>query len=89
MFDVLAAKHPEARAALQQLIEDSWKIRTSLVHGDYSPKNMLVRGDGWTLEAVATPGHTANHLAFSLLEENLLFSADHVMAWSTSVVAPA
>lgn len=49
---------------------------------------MLVEGDGWTLEAVATPGHTANHLAFALLEEDLLFSADHVMAWSTSVVAP-
>lgn len=49
---------------------------------------MRVEGDGWTLEAVATPGHTANHLAFALLEENLLFSADHVMAWSTSVVAP-
>lgn len=49
---------------------------------------MLVRGEGWTLEAVATPGHTANHLAFALHEENLLFSADHVMAWSTSVVAP-
>ncbi|WP_248304632.1 MBL fold metallo-hydrolase [Breoghania sp. L-A4] len=47
-----------------------------------------LRGDGWTLEAVATPGHTANHLAFALGEENLLFSGDHVMAWSTSIVAP-
>jgi glyoxylase-like metal-dependent hydrolase (beta-lactamase superfamily II) len=48
----------------------------------------LVEGDGWTLEAVATPGHTANHLAFALHQENILFSADHVMAWSTSIVAP-
>lgn len=48
----------------------------------------LVHGEGWTLEAVATPGHTANHLAFAFREENILFSADHVMAWSTSVVAP-
>lgn len=48
----------------------------------------LVKGDGWTLEAVATPGHTANHTAFALHEENILFSADHVMAWSTSIVAP-
>ena len=38
--------------------------------------------------AVATPGHTANHLAFALPDENVLFSADHVMAWSTSIVAP-
>ncbi len=47
-----------------------------------------VSGPGWTLEAVETPGHTMNHLAFALAEENALFSGDHVMAWSTSVVAP-
>jgi glyoxylase-like metal-dependent hydrolase (beta-lactamase superfamily II) len=48
----------------------------------------VVAGDGWTLEAVTTPGHTANHMAFALKEANLLFSGDHVMAWSTPVVAP-
>lgn len=48
----------------------------------------VVEGDGWTLEAVATPGHTANHLAFALKKEATLFSGDHVMAWSTSIVAP-
>jgi glyoxylase-like metal-dependent hydrolase (beta-lactamase superfamily II) len=47
-----------------------------------------ISGPAWTLEAVATPGHTANHLAFAFPEENALFSGDHVMAWSTSVVAP-
>lgn len=47
-----------------------------------------VSGPGWSLAAVATPGHTANHLAFTLAEEATLFSGDHVMAWSTSVVAP-
>lgn len=47
-----------------------------------------VAGEGWTLTAVATPGHTANHLAFALAEENVLFSGDHVMAWSTTIVAP-
>jgi len=45
-------------------------------------------GTGYTIEAVATPGHTANHMAFAFREENLLFSGDHVMAWSTSVIAP-
>jgi 5-methylthioribose kinase len=44
-YRTTAARHLEAREALQQLIEDSWKIQISLVHGDYSPKNMLVRGD--------------------------------------------
>jgi glyoxylase-like metal-dependent hydrolase (beta-lactamase superfamily II) len=45
-------------------------------------------GDGWTIEAMATPGHASNHLAFILAEENALFSGDHVMGWSTTVVAP-
>lgn len=47
-----------------------------------------IAGPGWQLSALATPGHMANHLAFALPEEKALFSADHVMAWSTSVVAP-
>lgn len=49
---------------------------------------MTLAGDGWTLRAVETPGHAANHLAFSLEGEGILFSGDHVMAWSTSIVAP-
>ncbi|MBN9455770.1 MAG: MBL fold metallo-hydrolase [Bosea sp.] len=47
-----------------------------------------VSGPGWSLRAVETPGHTANHLAYTLAEEETLFSGDHVMAWSTSIVAP-
>ncbi|MCW1408490.1 MBL fold metallo-hydrolase [Rhizobium sp. 1AS11] len=45
-------------------------------------------GDGWALSAVLTPGHTANHAAFGLQGRDILFSGDHVMAWSTSIVAP-
>ncbi|MBY3118854.1 MBL fold metallo-hydrolase [Rhizobium laguerreae] len=45
-------------------------------------------GDGWALTAVLTPGHTANHAAFALEGREILFSGDHVMAWSTSIVAP-
>jgi glyoxylase-like metal-dependent hydrolase (beta-lactamase superfamily II) len=45
-------------------------------------------GPVWTLEAVATPGHTSNHYAFGLVEENALFPGDCVMGWSTSVVSP-
>ena len=61
--------------------------------GDFVPDVALADGDvvsgtGWTVEAVFTPGHTANHMAFSLREENTLMSGDHVMAWSTSIVAP-
>ena len=43
---------------------------------------------GWTIEAVATPGHTSNHYAYALIEENALFPGDCVMGWSTSVVSP-
>lgn len=59
----------------------------------YAPTRVLVDGDrltgpDWTLEAVATPGHTSNHLCFALVEENALFTGDHVMGWSTTVVSP-
>ncbi|WP_336867597.1 MBL fold metallo-hydrolase [Sphingomonas sanguinis] len=60
---------------------------------DYAPDQVLaegegVSGDGWTLTAIATPGHTSNHLAFALPETRALFSGDHVMGWSTSIVSP-
>ena len=48
----------------------------------------VIEGDGWTVEAVHTPGHTSNHLCFALREEKALFSGDHVMGWSTTVVSP-
>lgn len=60
---------------------------------DFLPDRRLadgdaILGDGWTLTAVHTPGHTANHTAFALEGEDILFSADHVMAWATTIVAP-
>src|SRR5205809_5263691 len=51
-------------------------------HGD------SIEGHGWQLEAVATPGHTANHLAFAWPERKFSFVGDHVMGWSTTIVAP-
>ncbi len=59
----------------------------------YRPDHILadgerVAGEGWTLEAVATPGHTSNHLCFALQEEGVLFTGDHVMGWATSVISP-
>lgn len=60
---------------------------------DYRPDDVLadggmVAGDGWSLSAVATPGHTSNHLCFALEQEGALFTGDHVMGWSTSVISP-
>jgi glyoxylase-like metal-dependent hydrolase (beta-lactamase superfamily II) len=60
---------------------------------DFRPDVMLkdsetVSGDGWTIEAVTTPGHTANHMAFAWKEKNVMFAGDHVMGWATTIVAP-
>jgi len=59
----------------------------------YAPDRVLdtgetLEGPGWTLSALHTPGHTSNHLCYALEEERALFSGDHVMGWSTTVVAP-
>lgn len=59
----------------------------------YAPDRVLadgerIAGPGWTLTALHTPGHTSNHLCYALTEERALFTGDHVMGWSTTVVAP-
>ncbi len=83
---VLAARPPErqtrASGGLDEAEDPDFSPDVILKDGD------VVRGPGWTLETLATPGHASNHLAFALLEENALFSGDHVMGWSTTVVAP-
>ena len=48
----------------------------------------VISGPGWALDVIETPGHTCNHLCFGLREENACFSGDHIMGWSTTVVAP-
>jgi glyoxylase-like metal-dependent hydrolase (beta-lactamase superfamily II) len=60
---------------------------------DYRADRILADGDaaeggGWRLEAVATPGHTSNHLCLALDDSGILFTGDHVMGWSTTVVSP-
>ncbi len=60
----------------------SFKPDITLADGD------LIEGDGWTLEAIATPGHTSNHFCFALKAENAIFSGDHIMGWSTTVISP-
>ena len=74
-------------------LEDDGPRADAAFDSAYQPDSILadggqVKGQGWTLEAVATPGHTSNHLCFALLEEGALFTGDHVMGWSTSVVSP-
>jgi glyoxylase-like metal-dependent hydrolase (beta-lactamase superfamily II) len=75
------------------VLEDSGPRADASFDAHYAPDRILsdgerLTGQGWTLEAVATPGHTSNHLCYALLEENALFTGDHVMGWSTTVVSP-
>jgi glyoxylase-like metal-dependent hydrolase (beta-lactamase superfamily II) len=74
-------------------LDDDGPRADAAFDGAYLPDRVLadgesVQGDGWTLVAVATPGHTSNHLCFALPESGVLFTGDHVMGWSTSVVSP-
>jgi glyoxylase-like metal-dependent hydrolase (beta-lactamase superfamily II) len=68
---------------VEEAIDVAFVPHTVAADGD-----LAARGDGWTLRAVHTPGHTSNHLCFALEEQRTLFTGDHVMGWSTTVVAP-
>jgi glyoxylase-like metal-dependent hydrolase (beta-lactamase superfamily II) len=75
------------------VIDDSGPRADTAFDPDYRPDRVLhdgerLSGDGWTIEVVATPGHTSNHLCYALVESGALFTGDHVMGWSTSVVSP-
>jgi len=74
-------------------IEDDGPRADAAFDFDYRPDRVLadgepLEGQGWTLAAVATPGHTSNHLCFALEGTGALFTGDHVMGWSTTVVSP-
>ena len=75
------------------VLEDHGPRADESFDATYTPDRVLADGDrvtgpGWTLAALHTPGHTSNHLCFALPEEQALFTGDHVMGWSTSVVSP-
>ena len=74
-------------------IEDAGPRADAAFDFDYRPDEVLgdgeaLAGEGWTLIGVTTPGHTSNHLCLALPEEKALFSGDHVMGWSTTIVSP-
>jgi glyoxylase-like metal-dependent hydrolase (beta-lactamase superfamily II) len=79
------------RAVKTPLVEDEVKLEAGYDH--FTPDVPLeggevIEGAGWTMQALHTPGHTSNHICFALREENALFSGDHIMGWSTTVVTP-
>ena len=70
-------------AKVEEAIDLAFDPDVRVVDGDLAAK-----GDGWTLVAVHTPGHTSNHTCFWMPEQRALFSGDHIMGWSTSVITP-
>ncbi|MDP3174931.1 MAG: MBL fold metallo-hydrolase [Phenylobacterium sp.] len=80
--------------AVTKVVEDDGGVKTEAGHDmDFKPDVSLcdggeVSGPGWTLESIPTPGHTSNHICFALKEENALFTGDHIMGWSTTVITP-
>lgn len=76
------ARAPVSGAVVEE--ESDAAFMPELVMSD----GITLQGPGWTLDAIATPGHTGDHVCYALREDNTLFTGDHVMGWSTSVVAP-
>jgi len=75
------------------VVDDSGERADAPFDYGYAPDEALkdgerLQGDGWTLEAVHTPGHTSNHICYALPEAQSLFTGDHVMGWATTVVTP-
>ena len=69
--------------ATEESLDLAFSPSVRVRHGD-----LAAEGDGWTIRAVHTPGHTSNHMAIALEEERALFTGDHVMGWSTTVITP-
>lgn len=69
-------------APIEEDIDVNFRSTVEITDGD------VLKGNRWTLKCVHTPGHMSNHFCFRLLEEKALFSGDHVMGWSTTVIVP-
>ena len=79
-------RHGAARIASGVVVEEGGDM-------DFEPDVTVrdgdtVEGDGWSVECVHTPGHTSNHICYAAAKSQALFSGDHVMGWSTSVISP-
>lgn len=81
-FSAHSGENEDGLAAMEEGVDKNFTPTHTLKDGE------KIKGDGWTLKAVHTPGHTSNHMCFALEEENTLFSGDHIMAWSTSIIIP-
>lgn len=88
-----AATGAEIAGCAPLALKDAGPRADAAFDAGYAPDRVLadgesLSGEGWTLKAVATPGHTSNHLCYALPEAEALFTGDHIMGWSTTVIAP-
>lgn len=89
LVNLVGGKIWGAKLKLASKIEN----REESIDWDFSPDHeiingMKISGNRYTLEAVHTPGHMSNHMCFSLKEENILFTGDHIMGWNTTIISP-
>jgi len=81
--DDKAAAEAVGEATVEEALDLAFDPDVRVADGE-----VAASGDGWTLRAVHTPGHTSNHLCFQFEEQQALFSGDHIMGWSTTVITP-
>lgn len=85
------AKHvaaPVVKAPLNTTQTSNDKKHMDITFDISLSDNMVITNNEITLQAIATPGHSSDHMAFLFHDENILFSGDHVMAWATSAIIP-
>ena len=73
----------DGAAQMEESLDLDFAPDVRVVDGD-----VAAEGDGWTMRAVFTPGHTSNHMAYAFEQERALFTGDHIMGWSTTVITP-
>lgn len=78
----LRTVHGPAEVQMEAGDDDAFRVDVTVCGGG------VFEGEGWTIEAIPTPGHTSNHICYGLKEENALFCGDHIMGWSTTVISP-
>lgn len=78
--------HPRINSANADTDEEGadYSFKPDLILKDME----IIKGNNWSLQAIHTPGHCSNHLCYKLLNENSIFSGDHIMGWSTTVISP-
>jgi len=80
---VAAAAEATGEAKMEETLDHAFDPDVRVADGE-----IAASGNGWTIRAIHTPGHTSNHMCYWLEEQRALFTGDHMMGWSTTVITP-